>query len=130
MKEFKLLREIRSNKATLGRLIDSDYNEICKTLENPWLNNYPEISCIPEGTYKWVKDDEGRFKYWKLLDVLGRSNIEMHPGNKEKDTKGCILLGQDWVIMDDELAVNSSRNTFDRIISEALLPDEFELEIF
>jgi len=129
MDKFTLKREIMSNKATLGRLLDSDGNEICKTLENPWLNNHVGISCIPVGTYNCIKDDQGRFQYWRLENVPGRSSIEIHPGNKEKDTRGCILLGKNWVFMDDELAVNSSRVTLDRIKSEGVLPDKFQLEV-
>lgn len=126
MKKIILKREIISNKAILGTLLDGD-KELCKTLENPWLNNKRNVSCIPEGTFRCVKDNEGRFRHFRLLDVCGRSNIEIHEGNKEEHTQGCILLGKEWVFMDNELAISDSRKTIKKL--KGILPEEFNLTI-
>jgi hypothetical protein len=32
-----------------------------------------------------------------IVNVPGRTNIEMHPGNKPADTEGCVVLGLTWV---------------------------------
>jgi hypothetical protein len=126
MKELILKREIISNKAILGTLL-SDSEELCKTLENPWKNNAPNISCIPEGIFRCKKDDTGKFQFYKILDVGGRSGVEIHNGNKEQHTKGCILVGEDWIFMDKELAISNSKKTIKKL--KGILPDEFNLTI-
>ena len=82
-------RVIISNQATLGILRDEKGNPICKTLENPWLDNKPNVSCIPAGDYVCEVDNAGRFQYWRVLNVPGREFIEFHQGNKSRHTKGC-----------------------------------------
>jgi hypothetical protein len=134
MKTFTLKREnkfdeIVGNKATLGTLYDPNSKEICKSLENLWLDNAPNVSCIPKGLYNVESDNAGRFQYWKILDVSSRSAIEIHQGNKAKHTRGCILLGRQWVMMDNELAVSSSKMTLDNLKKNEILPDKFRLSI-
>jgi len=132
---FILKREILSNKATLGTLINPKGLEIAKTLEPPFVDNKRGISCIPFGSYRCIKDNTGRFRFWKILDVIGRENIEFHNGNLACHTDGCILLGQDWVFMSNdktnqlELAVTFSKPTLKKILENKLIPDEFMLNI-
>lgn len=65
---------------------------ICHTIELPWLNNQPNNSCIPEGTY--VLEKRWSPKYlWHLhiTGVKGRSLILIHPANDAvKELRGCI----------------------------------------
>ena len=63
------------------------------TLERPWLANKPNVSCIPEGTYHCVRDLNGRFQYFRVEDVEGRTNIEWHGGTVPSHSAGCILVG-------------------------------------
>jgi len=126
MQKVKLKREIISNKAVLGSL-ELEGKEIAKTLENPWLNNEPFISCIPVGEYKATKDDTGKFRYWKVLNVECRGLIEIHNGNVESETEGCILVGRKWGFLGENIAVLDSRNTLDKLRS--ILDDEFLLNI-
>jgi hypothetical protein len=121
-----LKREIVSNKAILGTLILNN-KEIAKTLENPWLNNAEKISCIPVGIYECVADNTGRFQWWKVLNVPDRGSIEIHEGNREKDTRGCILIGKDWGFYKGELAVMSSVKTLKKI--RPTLGQRFQLKI-
>lgn len=126
MNKCTLKRVIRSNKATLGILYLKD-KEIARTLENPYLDNRPLISCIPEGEYKCIRDRTGKFQWWKVLDVERRVNIEIHQGNTEKDTKGCPIVGERWGFLGEELAVLNSVKTLKKI--EPLLGEEFILEV-
>ena len=70
----------------------------CDTLENPYINNKRNISCIPEGQYKvrlrLARESASR-DYLHLLvqDVPNRDWILFHRGNTAKDTSGCILVG-------------------------------------
>lgn len=125
-KQIILRREIISNKAILGTLI-LDGKEIAKTLENPWKNNEVDISCIPAGKYKCTIDNTGKFQWWRLADVQGRGLIEIHEGNRERDTQGCILIGESWGVYKEELAVLNSVATLNKI--KPLLGKEFELNI-
>jgi hypothetical protein len=59
-------------------------------LERPWLNNAPFVSCIPTGQYIVNRDKTGRFQWYSLLNVKGRSHIEIHPANKASQLEGCI----------------------------------------
>lgn len=63
-----------------------------KSLERPWLNNQTSISCIPAGHYKFKRDTHGRFQWFRVLDVTGRTSIEMHLGTRPSHSEGCILL--------------------------------------
>lgn len=66
------------------------------TVEKPWRHNQAHISCIPEGVYKATRyhsPTPGRGEVWQLNDVPGRSNIQIHIGNTERDVIGCISLG-------------------------------------
>ena len=62
------------------------------TLERPWLDNQPNISCIPAGHYKFTRDTHGRFQWFMVLDVPNRTNIEFHTGTKPTHSQGCILV--------------------------------------
>jgi hypothetical protein len=63
-----------------------------ESLERPWLDNQTSISCIPAGHYKFIRDTHGRFQWFRVLSVEGRTNIEMHLGTKPDHSEGCILL--------------------------------------
>lgn len=113
-------------EVTLGDLFVDD-KLVAKTLENPWKNNQNQISCIPLGEYKCVKDDTGKFRYWRLLDVPNRSLIEIHNGNYEKDTKGCILIGNKHTEIKYGWKVEKSLATLEKL--KLVLDDEFIIEI-
>ena len=66
--------------------------ELCKTIELPWRNNQPRVSCIPEGRYQLRKRHSPRFKYhFEVMDVKDRKYILFHAGNDAgKELRGCI----------------------------------------
>ena len=65
-----------------------------ETLERPWLDNQVGVSCIPSGIYKFKRDHYGKHQWFSLLDVPGRTFIEIHPGNKVSHSEGCILMSK------------------------------------
>lgn len=133
MQIISLKRNILSNKATIGTLYNESKLELCKTLELPWLDNIQGISCIPFGEYRCVKDETGKHRYWKILNVPNRTAIEFHPANWTSELLGCITLGQDWQFMRNpktsqrELSVDYSVKTFEKL--KNILDDEFLLKI-
>lgn len=79
------------------------------TLERPWKDNQTSISCIPSGHYKFKRDTHGRFQWFRVLDVTGRTHIEFHEGTKPEHSAGCILINHDaltammWFFGDEDL---------------------------
>jgi len=100
-----LIRDTFSEESTIGELF-LDGERICDTLENPYINNKRNISCIPEGVYDVrlrLPRESATRNYVHLLvqEVPDRDWILFHRGNTAKDTSGCILVGlgskQDFV---------------------------------
>ena len=98
-------REIFTDQSIIGRLyLNEEY--VCDTLENPYINNERNISCIPEGKYNVrlrTPRESATRDYLHLIvqEVPDRSYILFHKGNKPEHTQGCILVGfnneQDFV---------------------------------
>ena len=74
----------------------------CDTLEPTWrdykggAHKIKGRSAIPEGRYAVVISYSPKFKKWLpiLLGVPMFEGIRIHAGNTEKDTEGCILVGE------------------------------------
>jgi hypothetical protein len=69
---------------------------LAKTMELPWKDNARSISCIPEGTYKMVREAftvKHPYPHFRILDVPNRSGILVHKITYVKDLRGCIGVG-------------------------------------
>lgn len=119
--------------ATLGMVQVEDeqtglYDRICFTLELPWAENHPALSCIPEGKYDCIRHDSPDHpNTWEVTDVPNRSEILIHNGNTAKDTKGCILVGDSFGIIDGENAVLNSVMMLNKL--RQVWPDNFALQV-
>lgn len=91
---LKLTRFARLPTATIGRLQYGD--ETYWTVEKPWLDNKPFVSCIPDGHYSMARVDSPKFgpNMWEITEVPDRSHILIHVANTSADVVGCIGLGQ------------------------------------
>lgn len=136
MTRVKLLRLAHSDQGTQGVLILPD-GVFCNTMELPWRDNRPNISCIPCGEYDVEIRQSPRFgSVYQVKDVPGRSYILMHAGNLAGDTRkgyrthveGCILLGKYFGRLAGQLAVLSSRPTV-RALMERLNGKPFRLMV-
>jgi hypothetical protein len=89
-----------------------------RTVELPWKNNAPFISCIPPGTYKCIPWESEKFDYpcIKVLGVPGRTGIVIHRANKISEILGCIGPGMHLGMLDDQLAVLESEKALDLIV--------------
>ena len=115
-----IIRDTFTDKSTIGKLFING-ESFCDTLENPWLDNQRNISCIPEGQYKVrlrLARESATRDYLHLLvqDVPNRSYILFHRGNTAKDTSGCILVGNGR----KQDIVENSRLAMDLVIKEIL----------
>ena len=108
-----IIRDTFTKESTIGELFLNG-ERMCDTLENPYINNERNISCIPEGVYKVrlrLARESATRDYLHLLvqDVPNRDWILFHRGNSAKDTRGCILLGlgtQHNVVQNSRLAMD------------------------
>lgn len=89
------LQRFLHSDVTFGKLIfDNGAHPEIYTLELPFKNNAPIISCIPQGLYNVTKHNSKTHPdTWEVLNVPGREDILIHNGNYLKDTLGCVLVG-------------------------------------
>ena len=115
-----ILRDTFTEVSTIGNLyLDGEW--LCDTLENPYLDNQRNISCIPEGQYKVrlrTARESATKEYLHLLveEVPDRSLILFHAGNSAKDTRGCVLVG----IGTEQDYVKNSRLAMELLMKEIL----------
>lgn len=101
------------------------------TVERPWLDNKPNVSCIPEQDYicRPSRFYRGGYDTWEVTGVPGRSRILIHIANTMRDVKGCIGLGNDLGYVNGLWAVTRSKNTFEEFMKELKEVNEFKLRI-
>ena len=115
-----LIRDTFTDKSTLGELFLNG-ERMCDTLENPWLDNIRNISCIPAGEYdvrlRYPRESGSR-DYLHLLvqDVPNRDWVLVHRGNFPSQTKGCVLVG----LGTEQDVVHNSTLAMDLLIKELI----------
>lgn len=127
-------------QATLSRIYQSDctvgilnygLNARACTLELPWKDNQPNISCIPAGYYiAQYRKSPSNGEVIELKDVPFRSFIQIHSGNFTSQIEGCILTGDSIkdINKDGVLDVTNSKETLEKFLAWAG-EDEFILVI-
>lgn len=101
MKHLVLKRSELPNKC-FGVLTDKNKVGLkLYTLERPNLDNKPNVSCIPYGTYLVKPDNTGKYQWFSIKNVVGRTAIEIHPANRVEQLMGCIAPGMDYNIQYD-----------------------------
>ena len=110
--KIEVKRVAKKSTYTIGRMyIEGKY--FCDTLEdkdrlltqNTPLSTImsvkmPGSTAIPTGTYKVIVNMSPKFKrnLPRLIDVPGFEGILIHRGNTDKDSAGCILVGENKVV--------------------------------
>lgn len=90
----------------------------CYTVERPWIDNKPFISCIPAGMYR-VKHrmyNRGGYPALHICDVPDRSYILIHRANHMLELLGCIGVGRDFGYVYNKWAVTSSATTLKNLL--------------
>lgn len=124
-----LLKRNRSTEhSTLGSLyIDGKFQ--CYTLEDVVRNKkiFGETA-IPKGNYKVIINRSIRFgvDLPLLLNVPNYEGIRIHPGNTDKDTEGCILVG---LAVTEQNTLASSRIAFNALMEKLKHASDINLEI-
>jgi hypothetical protein len=131
MLELTSTRKWYTSTSTISELFLSreDQDRFCFVLEDtvraPGVK-VPGETAIPAGRYRVIVDWSNRFKKYAfhILDVPNFDGIRIHSGNTDKDTEGCLLVGQARSLN----AVFGSHNAFvalwDRLTEEAGYSEE------
>ena len=121
--------ETNPNYGTFGAL-RFDTEAFCVTLEPPNFANMRNISCIPAAQYMCGRVVSPKFgDTFEVRHVPNRSSILFHPGNRVKDTEGCIVTAQYFGKLRGDRAVLNSGATFKRFMDKLDGEDEFHLTI-
>lgn len=136
MKDVYLFRVQGSGQGTLGLWLTTGFQ--ARTIELPWKDNRPNVSCIPAGQFRAVYRWSQKFKhhYW-IQEVLDRSWVLTHSGNFAGDTDlgykthshGCVIMGKYHGKYLGQDAVLLSRPTLRAFIS-FMNREPFNLKIF
>jgi len=130
MKILTLKRISETEDGTFGVLLDENNTPFCLTIELQWKDDKPEISCIPKGEYRVHKVNSPHLgNVFEVTNVPMRSEILIHKGNLSTDSKGCIILGESFGILNNEPAVLSSGMAFDELTRMMRNEVDFKLVI-
>jgi hypothetical protein len=111
---------------TLGRLLYGKH--ALATIERPWLNNQPNISCIPSGQYICKRYSSEKYpNTYEITGVPHRTHILFHIANYATEVRGCVALGLS--IHDGEMMVVNSRLAVERFMNYLDGRESFDLEI-
>lgn len=131
--DLTLTRQDNNQNGIFSVLSDSSGNIISHTLEHSYTgeDGSSYIPKIPDGTYTCVRgphrlngmtDD---FITFEITGVSGHSNLLFHWGNYNRDSEGCVLLGESRV---GDMVTNS-RITFNKFIDLQKNINEFILVV-
>ena len=119
MDKLTLTRFAYTDIGTFGKItVDG---QTLYTVERPWINNAPTISCIPEGSYacqpRWYI--RRGYDAVEVTDVPNRTHILFHIGNTMNDSAGCILVNSSlgfvhnmWAGIGSKVAFNTFMQTY------------------
>jgi hypothetical protein len=142
--KLELIRVAYTAGGTFGVLKGADGIPFAVTLERPWWANQPSVgdvpgSCIPEGVYRCLRcrrspdygyRDSPKFgDTFQVYEVPGRTTILFHKGNLADDTRGCILVGEQFERMQGQAGIAASAAGFAEFLRVTEKVNEFELEI-
>lgn len=126
-----VIERVYLSTETLGSMyVNGEF--ACKTMELPWKNNERSISCIPEGSYKVIKQppkEDRPYPYFRLPNVAGRSGILIHRISYVSGLKGCIGVGMEFNDLNKDGVPDIIRSGEALTMLINKLPDEFTLVI-
>jgi hypothetical protein len=125
-----ILRRIAfTEHGTFGVIIDAGI-PFALTLERPWLDNKPNESCIPAGTYACQRFHSASHPdTFQVMNVPDRTGILFHTGNLMQHSAGCILIGEQFELYKGQPAVLSSKKGFKEFMDKLGSMQDFQLLI-
>ncbi len=138
MKLITLQRIAQNDFGTFGVLLWNNIPQMV-TLENLWVANRLNLSCIPKGEYFVVRcKDSAEYEFqdspkfgdtFNITQVPNRSKILFHAGNTVYDTEGCILVGESFGIVNNKQGIIHSRSALTKLKTLVKPANNFILRI-
>jgi len=131
MLRIKMTRVYQGSEGTFGVIHDPDGIPFALTAERPWKNNERSESCIPSDVYICKRINSPTFgNTFEVTNVPNRTHILFHKGNVPiDDSKGCILIGEQFEPLSGKMAVLSSKKGYGEFMKLLEGEGEFELVI-
>jgi hypothetical protein len=127
---LELVRLGSSGRGTFGALRHGLVPFVL-TLERPWANNEQNVSCIPSGRYICRRVRSPKFgNTFEVTNVPGRTDVLFHSGNTIEDTRGCILIGEEFSGTFDRPMLVSSQRGFSEFLKYLENTTQFDLIIY
>ncbi len=117
MKYLEIVRTRQNKEGIIGILSINNTPE-CVTLEPPWKDNKAFESCVPAGIYQLKRIESP--KYGDTFEIQNvqddRKHCIIHPGNRLRDTLGCVLTGTRIGFLHGELAILDSKKAYEKFL--------------
>lgn len=127
-----LTRKQARTDGVFGELRDESGNLLSVTLEHAFSDGAGGFKpAIPAGTYtctRYLSPKHG-YEVFVLQNVPGHTFCEIHIGNFNRDSDGCVLLGETVQIMATQQMITNSGATFRKFMKLQEGVDSFPLVI-
>ncbi len=136
--DMTLIRSRDAEDGIFGELSSSDGFFKCVTLEHAYANQTMDlfIPKIPPGVFICVRGShqlEGMsapFETFEITGVPGHTNLLFHVGNYNRDSNGCVLVGDKVVKFPSGMSmITNSREVFTDFMDFQEGFDVFELTV-
>ena len=126
---LKLKRIALLPTATFGVLLWNDV-PFAVTTERAWLLNKKGISCIPTGEYVCKRFKSAKHpNTFEVTNVPDRTAILFHTGNTAGDSQGCIIIGEQFGVINGKAGILVSKAGFGEFLEKTTGLDTFNFEI-
>ena len=128
---MKLVRNAFTADGIFGVILDDSGKQLAVTLEHAYPSGNGFMPKIPPGTYTCTKGTHqlagmaAPFETFEVTHVPGHTNILIHMGNYNKDSEGCILLGETCT----NAMITNSKITFQLFMSNLSDTNSFQLSV-
>lgn len=131
MIELSLVRIQFREDGIFGSLKYPSGDELAVTLEHAYLDGGDYWPKLPDGKYLCRRRFSPKFKIelFEILDVPQHDFIEIHIGNYNKDSDGCVLVGRNIIPVGNVQAISASRMAFEDLMEYLDGVTEFSLTV-
>lgn len=132
--KFTLKRFLKGTDGVFSDLIDAQGRKVFMTLEHAYFLDGEYRAKIPPGVYKCVQGTHHLhnavpFVTYEVCGVSGHSGLLFHVGNFNRESDGCILIGEGFKILSGKRLVVNSKIAFDRFMDLLRCEPDFTLEV-
>lgn len=133
--DLTLKRNKSGPDGIFGTLSDDSGQFVKVTLEHAYLEGTEDAPKIPDGNYTCVRGQHqlpgmaAPFTTFEITGVPGHSKLLFHTGNYNRDSKGCVLLGETEANIHGVTIITGSRIAFQAFMTLQEGIDEFQLTV-